>query len=69
MQVRLLLTQAVFVGEAQADQAGAGSAKNLFNMTAPRAGNKPPTPIAKPEELTGFGKAWKWFKRNILYIN
>jgi hypothetical protein len=38
-------------------------------MTAPRAGNKPPTPIAKPEELTGFGKAWKWFKRNILYIN
>ncbi len=69
MQVRLLLTQAVFVGEAQADQAGGGDAKNLFNMTAPRAGNKPPTPIAKPEELTGFGKAWKWFKRNILYIN
>ena len=69
MRVKLLLTQAVYTGESQADQAGAGSAKSLFNMTAPRAGAKPPLPIAKPEELTGFGKAWKWFKRNILYMN
>jgi hypothetical protein len=66
MRVRMLITQAKFIGKLDAPGT-AGSAKSLYDMTTPKAAPKPPP--AKPAEPTGFGKLWRWFKRNILYMN
>lgn len=65
VRAQLLITQGVFSGTA--DAGAAGSAKSLFEMSTAKTAVKPPV---VPVEEPGFmGTAWKWFKRNILYMN
>lgn len=74
IQVEFLLTQAKYVGNTgQSGAAGAaGAAGAPAGVDASSAwermqANRPaPPPIVEP---TGFAKAWKWFKRTVLYMN
>jgi hypothetical protein len=75
LQVEMLITQAGFVaqarGEGDTGTAGPGPGQqqpsdlaNVYNTSI-----RPKAPVAPPPEPGFFGKAWKWFKRNILVVS
>ncbi|MFM1918465.1 MAG: hypothetical protein RLZZ303_99 [Candidatus Hydrogenedentota bacterium] len=68
LNVRVIMTQARFSGTgADGGQAGgAGSARSMFEITTPRTAPPPPPPAAEPTMLQ---KAWKLFKRYVLFTN
>jgi hypothetical protein len=81
MQIQFLLTQARYVGNTDQGASGApgapgmqaggggpgaqGGAATIWN----RMQNNQNSTQQQQEEPGMFGKAWKWFKRNILYMN
>lgn len=70
MEVEFLLTQAHYVGSTTLEaKPGAPGAPGAVGAGRQFVNNRTNNTAQPTEELGAFGKAWKWFKRNILYMN